>query len=81
MVSSQYEKVVEEVKTLTIDEVQQLRKVLENLVYDEVNRRMLEKGIISRLPEREPNFKRPKEWEPIKIEGKPLSETIIEDRR
>lgn len=45
---------------------------------DELNRELLAEGIIKRLPTRRGKI-RP--FTPIKIEGKPLSETIIEERR
>lgn len=43
--------------------------------------RLLDAGLIKeiRRPSRDPSASRP--WRPVPIEGKPLSETIIEERR
>jgi hypothetical protein len=47
---------------------------------EEVERRMLEDGLISHIPTR-PDPATYQEFPPIVIEGKPLSETIIRERR
>lgn len=39
---------------------------------------LLERGMIRRIP---PRKNMPRDFHPIPIKGKPLSETIIEDRR
>jgi hypothetical protein len=45
---------------------------------EELNRELLAEGIIKSLPARRGKIRR---FTPIKVEGKPLSETIIEERR
>lgn len=46
---------------------------------DEFEEELLRRGMLERLPQRrEPDYQRPA---PITIQGKPLSETIIEERR
>lgn len=45
---------------------------------EELNRTLLAEGLINRLPDRTVP---PRRSAPIKIDGKPLSETIIEARR
>lgn len=49
-----------------------------NRTMPEILREMLSEGMISRIPESFNN--EDKDFEPIKINGKPLSETILEDR-
>jgi hypothetical protein len=70
------------VKQLPIEEQVHLKTVLERKLSDEVARRLLEAGLISRLPapRTEANLERLRSWQPIKIDGKPLSESIVEDR-
>ena len=41
-------------------------------------RHLLSKGLIRRIP---PRKNLPNDFQPIRIKGKPLSETIIEERR
>jgi putative addiction module CopG family antidote len=47
---------------------------------DEVNRQLLEAGLLSQIPPR-PDPETYQEFAPIVIQGEPLSETIIRERR
>lgn len=47
---------------------------------DELHRQMLADGLISRLPDTATNIDDEQE-EPVEIDGEPLSETIIRERR
>jgi putative addiction module CopG family antidote len=47
---------------------------------DEVNRQLLEAGLLSRIPAR-PDPATYEDFSPIAVEGEPLSETIIRERR
>jgi putative addiction module CopG family antidote len=47
---------------------------------DELNRQLLEAGLLSQLPSR-PDSASYQEFAPIVIQGEPLSETIIRERR
>jgi hypothetical protein len=76
------EKVVDEIKSLTAEEQIQVRDLLNELLLsrEAIQEDMLKEGLVSdikpprsSLPER--NFK------PIEVKGKPVSETIIEERR
>ncbi|MEW6733898.1 MAG: hypothetical protein AB1489_21405 [Acidobacteriota bacterium] len=80
------EKVVDEIKTLTPAEQIQVRDLINELLLSPeaidrlIQEDMLKEGLVSEikpprssLPER--NFK------PIEVKGKPVSETIIEERR
>ena len=77
-----------------INEIQKLPPIQRKEIFDRIStdlskndsiseedaaKHLLAKGIISEIPE---NWDRADEiFEPIEIKGKPLSETIIEDRR
>ncbi len=50
------------------------------LTPDELNRQLLDAGVISHLPAR-PELETYQEFTPIAVEGEPLSETIIRERR
>jgi hypothetical protein len=89
---STLEKVIEEVKALKPEELQRVRELVDSLLSepakpqmteDEFERYLAAKGIIS-LPEpssREAAEAEFEEYKPITVEGQPLSEMIIEDRR
>ena len=47
---------------------------------EEVERILLNEGIVSKIPPRLPDDEE-ESYEPIEVPGQPLSETIIEDRR
>lgn len=47
---------------------------------EELERILLAKGMIRRIPSRVPN-PRHKDFKPLEVKGKPLSEIIIEERR
>jgi Arc/MetJ-type ribon-helix-helix transcriptional regulator len=50
------------------------------LTPDELNRQLLEAGLLSHIPTR-PDPATYREFSPIVVEGEPLSETIIRERR
>lgn len=89
MMSDTLERVLEEVRALRPEERRLLRAQLDQLEADEpcetleerLDRLMMERGILSHIPTGVRDPSNSKEFEPIKIKGKPLSETIIEDRR
>lgn len=85
MAQTTLEKVVEDVKTLTPDEQRELRGLLDEwlappsnpqMTREELYRLLEEKGVL--YPRTGPRRISP--FRPITIEGKPVSETIIEDR-
>ena len=83
MPSELLQRLAEEVKQLSPEEQGELKKQLERSLADEVTRRLVAKGLMSRLPTppSEADLERIQNWQPIAIQGKPLSETVIEDRR
>ncbi|HKP87861.1 MAG TPA: hypothetical protein VJZ26_17295 [Blastocatellia bacterium] len=92
MSSANLERVIEEVKALTPDEQRRVKDLIDSLLRasDEANasmspedlleKKLLEAGVISEIPKRLPTAQY-EDFEPIEIKGKPLSETIIEERR
>lgn len=89
--SASLEKVLDEVKTLSPDDLRRLREEVdrmlepprEQMTEDEFEQMLLAKGIIGSIPSR-PNEEERKaysNYKPIEVKGKPISETIIEERR
>jgi hypothetical protein len=86
------EKVIEEVKALTLEEQRKVKNLIDSLLgspgeakktlslEDLLEQRLLEDGVISKLPTRDLDPETYKEFEPIEVSGKPVSETIIEER-
>ncbi len=81
MATTTFERLAEEIKTLTPDEQRRLRDLLQRALLDELNRRLLAEGVISRIAPPITDFTPYQNRKPIEIEGKPLSETILEERR
>lgn len=86
--SATLDKIKEEVKGLALEELQEVRELVDSLLSEPPKPRMTEdefekylaaKGVIS-LPE-EGAAEDDEEWEPVEVTGKPLSEMIVEDRR
>ncbi len=83
------DRVIEEVKELTPDEQRRLRELLDTWLSpappvtkeDELDRLLLERGVISRIPPPITDFTPYQNRKPIEVKGKPVSETIIEERR
>jgi len=89
MTTSNFDRLVEEVRALTADEQRVLREMLESLVVPvqaevsgaDFQKHLLERGIISRIPPRVRDAEFYANRKPIEVEGKPVSEIIIEERR
>jgi hypothetical protein len=90
--SATLDKIIEEMKALAPEELQEVRKMVDSLLLeptrpqmteDEFERYLAAKGVIS-LPDpasREDAEAEFNDYEPVTVEGQPLSEMIIEDRR
>ena len=86
-----FDQIWEAVKTLTPRQQRRLRRLLDALrvmsrprtADDEVTLLLLKDGLIRRLPRplTEADIQAFREYTLIHVEGKPLSETIIEERR
>jgi hypothetical protein len=89
MTTSNLDRLMEEVKTLTPEEQRSLRDMVDGLLVksspkmteEEFEQHLLKKGVISRIPPRirDANFEANRKL--IEVEGKPVSEIIIEERR
>ncbi len=89
MTTSNLDRLVEEVRALTPDEKKVLRERLDSLLVSpqpeiseaDFEKRLLERGIISSIPPPITDFEPYRNRKLIEVKGKPLSETIIEERR
>lgn len=89
MQSENLERVLEEVRALTAAERQELRSRLEawptptptQSTEDELDQRLLVAGVICRIPEPVTDLAPYRGWKPVAVQGKPVSETIIDERR
>jgi hypothetical protein len=87
---STVEKVLEEVKTLTPGEQRQVHTLLNSLLENqarsqttegEFHQMLLQRGIISNIPNPADDADEDDQFEPVEVQGQPLSETVIEERR
>lgn len=89
MTTSNLDRIVEEVRALTPDEKRVLRERLDLLLVSpqpeiseaDFEKRLLERGVISSIPPPITDFEPYHNRKLIEVKGKPLSETIIEERR
>jgi hypothetical protein len=91
MPKTDLERAVELVKALTAAEQRKLRDLLEvwlaprqvQATEDELAQELLREGILDHVPRplTEADVKAFEDYKPVPIEGKPLSETVIEERR
>ena len=85
-----FDQVWEAARTLDPDQLLRLRNLLDVLIAhgekrfseeDEFELELLKEGTLDSVPLGTINQKSFEEWKPVEIKGKPLSETIIEERR
>lgn len=89
MATTTLDKVLEDVQTLTPNEQFRLREMLDALLQkqsdqakqEELDRRLLAAGLLTRIPPPITDFTPYERWQPVEIEGEPISETIIRERR
>lgn len=87
-----FDEVVAEIRSLTPDEQLRLRDMLdewyqdrvasmsEQEKQDELDRRLMARGLLRRVPSPVTGYAPYRNWQPIKVEGEPLSQTVIRDR-
>jgi hypothetical protein len=93
MSPADFDKLVEKMRALDPAEQLRLRDFLDALLSippgspigealseDQFEEQLVQQGIISVPPQRT-DFSSVEKWQPVEIQGKPLSETIIEERR
>jgi hypothetical protein len=89
MVSPNVTRILNEAEALTDAEREQLRDLLEEraarkaqlTTQTQVRQVLLDEGILSHVPAQGKDPERFRRWQPVAIKGKPLSQTIIEERR
>ena len=87
--STNLERVLNEVKALSPDDLRKLRDELDamlepasqQMTEEEFEQRLLAQGTISSIPSRDIDPAEYRSRKPIEVEGKPVSETLIEERR
>lgn len=85
------EQIENEVKQLSAEELRKVRELVDSLLEkkeakpkmteEEFAQHLYEKGIIGKPPPPITDFSRYENYEPVRVEGQPVSETIIEERR
>ena len=89
MSSANLEKVIEEVKTLPPDDLRKVKTLIDSLLQapsaemspeSQLDQLLLQAGVISEIPPPITDFTPYENRRPIEVKGKPISETIIEDR-
>ncbi|MEW6210734.1 MAG: hypothetical protein AB1631_20385 [Acidobacteriota bacterium] len=85
--SANLEKVIEAIKALPPDEQRRVKELVDSLVDEQtmspedlLAKRLLEAGVISHIPPRNID-ESDRTFRPVEVKGKPVSETIIEERR
>jgi hypothetical protein len=81
--------VLDELKLLTPEEQRQLREAIDRLLSsaaappteDDFEQELLRSGFLEKVKLPPADVEPIQDWRPIDIAGKPLSETIIEERR
>jgi hypothetical protein len=87
MPSENLGRVLEGVRALTAAERQELRARLDTWpapstsIEDDLDERLLAAGVIGHVPAPLTDLAPYRRWKPIAMKGKPLSETVIEERR
>ena len=80
-----------EVKQLSTEDLRKVRELVDSLLEngeskpkmteEEFEKHLYEKGIIGKPPPPLTDFSRYENYQPVKVEGEPVSETIIKERR
>jgi hypothetical protein len=89
MTTSNLDRVIEEVKALTPADQRKLRELLDELLVppapqmteEEFEQHLLAKGVISEIPSPITDLTPFQNRKLMEVEGKPLSDTVIEERR
>lgn len=90
MAAGTLERILEEVRTLSYEEKARLRDAIDNLLGDyerrskeeELVRLLQAEGVVAQIPARKSSdVDRYRAWKPVEVQGKPLSETVVEERR
>ena len=82
MSTAELERLIEQVKALSSAERERLRKIMDGLPAETpeevLDRKLRESGLVRHPPHHGPRRQTPP---PVRVEGKPLSEQLIQERR
>lgn len=89
MAKATLDKVLRELKDLTREEQQQVHTVLDRMLTsvpatpdeDEFEQQLLREGLLWEIPPPIIDFAPYLNYTPVEVKGKPISETLIEERR
>jgi hypothetical protein len=89
MASTVLDHLMKEIQELDPTERAELRRRLDSLSMEptdveklrELDRRLFQEGLLSRINPVDESVEEPDAWQPIAVSGKPLSETLVEERR
>lgn len=89
MASANINKILQEVDTLNDDERLEFLRLLANRTScesgltkeEQLQKQLVADGLVSHVPPRKKDVERYRQWQPVAIQGKPLSQTIVEERR
>ena len=92
MSSANLERLIEEVKALPPDDLLKVKTLIDSLLQapsaeserspeEQLDQLLLQAGVISEIPPPITDFTPYENRRPIAVKGKPISETIIEERR
>ena len=84
--ATKVEQVLRDIEELTDEERQQVHEALDRLLYPPLEptplqRKLLEAGLIDQIGDPRKRAAHIRSFEPIKLEGEPVSEQIIRERR
>lgn len=85
------EQISSEVLSLSVDDLRKVRELVDSLLVkkekskptmseDEFEQYLYKKGVIGKPPPPITDFSRFENYQPVKVEGEPVSETIIKER-
>lgn len=79
--------ILDQLKMLELEELQQLNQAIQAYLADQqavirqsaFHQALLTSGLVRQI--KHPSYSQPTEWRPVQVRGKPVSETIIDERR
>jgi hypothetical protein len=89
MATTALDRMIDQLKRLTPHEQKELRAAIDRLLgaaselptEEQFERELVGSGILDGIPSPPQAGNPSQEWRPIELKGKPLSETIVEERR
>lgn len=86
--SADVERVLNEIKAMTPSEIMEIRQKVDELLGTQtksatgtLKQRLFDAGLLSEIKTPERNTESFRAFQPVTVKGKPVSETILEERR